>query len=80
MLTLKEIPYVGDYVWHFLYSLTTLESHWIAQHVQGGCALSILGGFEGKTRQSPEQPGLISSLTLLGAGGFTRDLLRLLST
>lgn len=46
MLILKEIPYVGECVWHFLHSQTTLESHWIAQHVQGGSSLSILGDFE----------------------------------
>lgn len=80
MLILREIPYVEEHPWHFLYSLPTLESLWISQDAQGTCALSILGGSEDKTSHSPEQPDLISSLTLLRAGGCIRDLLRFLPT
>ena len=40
-----------------------------AQVAQGGCAVSVLGGFQDPTGQNPEQPGWISQLTLLGAGG-----------
>lgn len=41
-----------------------------------GCALSTLGGFQNPAGQSPEQSGWISQQTLLGAGAWTRDLLR----
>lgn len=35
------------------------------QVAQIGCAVAILGGFQNQSRQSPEQPGLISQLSLL---------------
>lgn len=38
-----------------------------AQVAQTGCAVSILGGLQDETGQSPEQPGL-------GAGGRTPNL------
>jgi len=37
----------------------------LEQVVQRGCAFSIFGGFQGLTRYSPEEPGLISQLILL---------------
>lgn len=42
---------------------------------QRGCEGSITGGFQEWPGQSLEQLGLISQVTLLGAGGWTRDLL-----
>lgn len=49
------------------------DSRAVKVAVQRGCTLSTLGGFK-------EQPGLMSYLTLLWAGGWTRDLLQLLPT
>lgn len=47
-----------------------------AQAAQRGCAASIFGGFHHPSGQSPQQSGLISQMTQLGVGGWTRDLLR----
>jgi len=44
--------------------------------VQGGFAVSVLGGFQDPTGKSPKQPGLNLVLALLLAGGWARDLLR----
>lgn len=52
------------------------DSQAAAQVAQGGCAVPIHGGFQDPAEQSPERPGLISQLVLLGAGGWTRDLLK----
>lgn len=42
---------------------------------QRGCAVSVLGSFRTVTGRSPGQLGLTSELTLVWAGGRTRDLL-----
>lgn len=39
----------------------------------------ILGGFQGVGGQTPQQLGLISRVTLPGAGGWSTDLLRSLT-
>lgn len=41
---------------------------WILQAAQGGCAGSILVGFQDPTEQRPQQCGLISQLVLLCVG------------
>lgn len=46
------------------------------QTAWGGCAIPIPAGFKDLTGQNPEQPGLTSELALLGAGGWTENLLR----
>lgn len=49
---------------------------WSRLVAQRGFAVTILGNFQAPTRGSPEQPAVISHLTLLGAGGWARDLPR----
>lgn len=51
-----------------------------SQAAPGGCAGSILGDFLERTGQCPERFGLILELTLLWAGGWTRNLPRSLPT
>lgn len=41
------------------------DSPVLKQVYQGGCAVSVLGGFQNPTRKSPEQAGVISSLSLV---------------
>ena len=50
------------------------------QVAKRSCAVSILGGFQDATVQSCEQSSLISELTLLWAGVWTKDILRSLPT
>lgn len=45
------------------------------QVAQRGCARSVLGDFWDPTAENPELPGLIIEVALLGAGGWTGDLL-----
>lgn len=46
MLILREISHIED---SCLYSLPSLESLWIPQDAQEGCALYFLGNFQDKT-------------------------------
>lgn len=46
MLIRRKITYIEEYC---LYYLSTLESLWISQAAQEGCALYILGGFQDQT-------------------------------
>jgi len=43
---------------------------------EGGCAISVLRGFQAAATPSPEQPGLTPALALLWARRWTGGLLR----
>lgn len=54
------------------------EDSWAVEQVAPGVSVVSSGGFQDQIGERPEQHGLTSELALLWAGGWMRELLRLL--